>query len=392
MNFRNEVLVSLSLGEGDTTLRDVQLLPLGKWRHPAGVIDITPERAQRFAEQFARRVAGQDLPVLYIHSDKGNVANPRYGEAAGWITGMRADPSRGLLIDIDFSEEGAAAVRSKKYRYLSAEYFDKVQLPHHKAPEADVLVGAALVNRPHLKGMDPILNEETGHQFLAEVADASKKQSDQGGGPVDPILLALAKSAGIELADDATELTEGQRDKLTAFLEGQARSLEDLATSNSLLQKKLDEKDPMGARAKSLAEAGFDEEATLLLEYKAEKRVRTLSESLPEGKSLTPAVRELVTASVTEGDPTKFDEAFALVASGKGMIDLVEHGTTLGNDDDGDEPADLGDKINQLAEVEAKEKQISFAEALDVVQRKNPALWNEYQRSMGSNKAVMEVR
>ena len=52
-----------------------------------------------------------DLPILYVHSDEAYKANPRYGQAAGWISDMHADEKRGVLVDIDFTDEGTAEVR-----------------------------------------------------------------------------------------------------------------------------------------------------------------------------------------------------------------------------------------------------------------------------------------
>ena len=207
----NEVLTPLT-----ETGTDLQLFPLGKWKHPNGEINITPERARSFAEGFKAQLAGQKLPILYIHSSKSNVSNPDYGKAAGWITDGRADDERGVVIDVDWTDRGAKAVQGKEYQYLSAEYFDQVQLPQHKQPHRDVVIAAALTNRPHLKGMDPILNEETGHMFLF---GESKPDSPEKGGPMDPILLALAKSAGVEVSEDATELTDDQREAIEKHLE-----------------------------------------------------------------------------------------------------------------------------------------------------------------------------
>lgn len=383
---KNEVLMRLALAEGQRKITGAQLFPIGVWNHPRGKIEITPERAQRFVEQFKRGVAGQRLPILYIHSDPGNVANPHYGKAAGWITDMRADPEQGVLVDIEFTEEGAKAVYNKEYQYLSAEYFDKVQLPHHSRPEADVLVGAALVNRPHLKGMRPILNEETGHQFLMGEAKATK----EGGSPVDPILRLLAEQAGVELQEDAESLTDEQRESIKQWLDSQATSLAEATGKIGLLEQRLaDLEDPTKAKARSLAEAGFAEEAKLLSEYRADRLVRQLSEHLPEGKKLTPVAEQKLREYATSGEIKAFQEAMELVLAGKGVVDLTERGTQSGADE-GNAPAEVGERLVTLATKRAKEDDIPWSQAMELVVAENPQLWNEYQLSMGSRKAVME--
>ena len=385
----NEVLIPL----GETTT-DIQLFPLGKWKHPAGEINITPERATSFAAGFKQQLAGQKLPILYIHSDKGNVSNPDYGKAAGWITDVRADDERGVVVDVDWTDRGAAAVLAKEYLYLSAEYFDRVQLPHHKEPHSDVVIGAALVNRPHLKGMSPILNEDTGHLFLLP-GESKPDGPEEGGGPMDPILLALAESAGVEVSKDATELSEEQREAIEKYLKGDDSDTEkvtELEAKLAAIQKQLDDtEDPDQSKARSLREAGFVEEATLLSEYRGDKLVRELASELPQGHSLTPAVEEKVRAFAVGGDAAELTEALAILASGKGTVDLGEHGSDGDTDDNDDGASEAGDKLMALADAYVKEHDdVDWIEAMSIVSDENPVLWNEQQVSLGG-KPTAEV-
>lgn len=380
---KSEILMTLELADGQTKIEGAQLMPIGKWKHPRGEINITPERARKFAEGFKRGVAGQDLPILFIHSDKANSSNPLYGQAAGWVTDVRADDSEGVLLDIEFNEEGAQAVREKKYRYLSAEFFDKVQLPHHERPEEDVIMGAALVNRPHLKGMKPILNEETGHLLVAEESD------NEGGGPMDPILVTLAELAGVELSEDADSLTDEQREKIKEWAEGLNKSVSDATAKINLLETKLDEaEDPDERKVKNLREDGYEEEATLLEEYRADKAVRELSEKVPEGSKLTKPAEEKLRAFVKDKDHTALQELLTLAVEGKAVVDLSEKGTGDGGGSDDDTPDDLGKELIEMANTMAKEDEITFSEAMDRVAQQNPDKWNEYQLSMGSSESA----
>ena len=360
-----EVLVELAEVDGKT-IRGMQLMPLGEWKHPRGTIKITPERAASFARQFERRVAGQDLPILYIHSDAGNKANPLYGQAAGWITKVYADEQRGVLIDADLTDDGVDAVQSKKYRYLSAEYFDKVQLPHHDAPETDVLVGAALVNRPHLKGKDPILNEETGHQFLMG-GDNEPGTDPEGGGPVDPILQQLCEAAGIELSEDQTELTEDQRSKLESHLQNRESQVTTLTEENADLKRQLAEKDPEGDRQRSLSEAGFTEEATLLAEYRADRTERQFVESIPEGFKPTKPFTDAVRAYGLTLDESKLAEALELSLAGKATVEVGERGSNGPGKEGSIDNPEL--ELDKLAKAKQKElgDDTSYFEALQLV-------------------------
>lgn len=386
----SEILMTLDLDEGSTTLRGAQLFPIGEWTHPQGRIKIDFTRAKSFADGFKQKLAGQKLPIFFIHSDKANVSNPLFGKAAGWMMDVRADEDQGVLIDIDFTKEGAEAVRNKSYQYLSAEYFDKIRLPHHDSSHMDVLVGAALVNKPHLKGMQTLLSEDSGGVLIYE---ESKPDDPEGGGPVDPILLALATSAGLELSDDTTELSADERASIDTYLQEQSGKTKSLEGKIGLLQKKLDDAEgPESKKARNLREAGFEEEAELLSEYRGEKLAKELAAHLPDGSVLTPAVREKVMAYATESDPKYLSEALAIMAEGKGVVSLEEIGSA-GSGSDGDTPggdkSGADDKMLELAEKVAKEKEISLTDAIDLVADEHPELWRQHQLEMGSNKEVL---
>lgn len=383
-----EILMALELSEGNV-LTGAQLMPLGEWNHPQGKIKVDMAKATRMATGFKRKLAGQRLPVFYIHSDKSNVANPLYGKAAGWMTDVRADKDRGVVIDIEFTEDGARAVRNKEFQYLSAEYFDKVQLPHHEAPEMDVLLGAALVNRPHLKGMQTILSEDVSLVFNE---GTSKPDNPEGGGPVDPIVLALAKSAGLELSEDATELSAEERTAIEKHLQDESGKTADLEAKLTLLEQKLDgAEDGQSQRVRNLAEAGFEEEAKLLSEYRGEKLAKELAAKLPKGSELTPSVTEALASYAIESDPKFLHEALALMASGKGIVSLEEIGTSSGgggNDTPGGDTKGASDKLISLAETYAKENEVSFTDAMDEVASEHPVLWKQHQAEMGSREVT----
>lgn len=376
--------MTLDLAEGQTIVKGAQLMPLGTWKHPQGDIIVDFDRAKSFEQQFKRSVAGQKLPILYIHSDKTNVSHPQYGKAAGWITDLRADENLGVVVDMEFTEPGAAAVKNKEYQYLSAEYFDKVQLPHHLTPEKDVIMAAALVNRPHLKGMKPILNEETGHLWVAA------EETTEGGGPVDPILVVLAEQAGVEVPDDATELTEDQRSKITQFLTTQQTSLSEAQERIKTLESAEPKNEPKDQKIRSLEEAGFKEEAALLSKYRAERTIRELSEGLPEGQRLAPTVVQKIETYSEQGDEGALREAFKLVASGKGIVDLSEKGTSDGGAP-APTPGNEGIELTALANAKAKELDIPFGDAMNLVIAEHPDKWNAYQLSMGSDEAVIRT-
>ena len=385
INVINEVIMSLGEVDASGTIRGAQLMPIGKWNHPLGDIVVTPERARSFAEQFKRNVTGQRLPVYWIHSDKANVSNPNYGKAAGWFTDIRADDQMGVLVDIEFTEAGLESVKKKEFQYLSAEFFDKVQLAHHNAPQEDVIMAASLVNRPHLKGMVPILNEETGHQFMLGAAN----MPIEGESPMDPILRQLCEQAEITLSEDQSELTEEQRTALTEFLTKRDKDLSDTVTKVDLLEKQLaDKEDPDKAKMKSLAEAGFEEEAKLLSDYRADRMVKELSEFAPEGKILAPATEQVARAYALEQTPENLKKLHEAMLKPTAVVDLRELGHSGENEDD-DTSDTIATTILEEASKIAVEKQISLGEAMSEYSREHPEKWNEYQKSVGANFATI---
>ncbi len=389
VNVVNEVLMKLGELGDDNVLRGAQLMPIGSWDHPLGKINITHERAQRFADQYKRSVTGQKLPVLYIHSDKANVSNPKFGRAAGWMADVRADEKLGVVVDIEFNEEGAKVVRDKEFAYLSAEYFDKVQLPHHDAPEDDVIVAAALVNRPHLKGMQPLLNEETGHQFLLGEAEKPIK----GGIPMDPILRQLCEQAQIELSNDQSELTEEQSTTLKAFLGKRESAFKDTSSKVKLLEEKLTAmEDPEKAKTRSLEEAGFGAEAELLSEYRADRLVKSLGEFVPDEHQLSPAAEKVARAYALEQTPENLENLHKVMLSGDGVVNLEEIGTSRVKEVTEDDSEGLAAVILEESAKIAKEQEISLADAMSVYSKANPAKWNAYQDSQGAAMAKVEVR
>ena len=373
----------LALEDGNS-IQGAQLFPLGKWSHPRGAISVSFERAKKFVQGFKEKTAGQDLPILFVHSDEAYKSNPRFGQAAGWISDMHADEKRGVLVDIDFTDEGADEVRAKKWRYLSAEYFNKITLPHHDRPHEDVIVGAALVNRPHLKGMDPLLNEETGHLFVFEVEETNEPESSGEGGPMDPILAALAKSAGLELSEDVEELTDDQRQAIEGHLSDASGKVTTLEGQIALLTKSLeDSEDPESKRVRTLAEAGYVEEAKLLSEYRGERMIRSLEADVPTGHALTPAVKDKIAEFALDNDSTKLTEAMAIMASGKGTVELTERGTVETSETSSGPAAET--ELLTLADAKVTENdKLSLSEAIDLVAEEKPELWNSYQAEVGA--------
>jgi phage I-like protein len=199
-------LVDVSTGvrldeSGEVVTSWVQAIPLGKWQHPIhGEINITSERAQRFADNVKKNVRGQDLDIDYDHKEKT-------GEAAGWVKDAEARAD-GVYLFIEWTKSAASKIKEKAYRYFSPDFFDKWEHPSLKETFEDVLAGGALTNRPFLKGILPInLSEAFAEHTDPLLGVLAKKLQEVG---VDPkklrLLLGLKEDAAD--ADVTAALTE----------------------------------------------------------------------------------------------------------------------------------------------------------------------------------------
>jgi Mu-like prophage I protein len=88
---------------------------------------------------------------------RGDVA--KGGKAAGWIdyAEVRSD---GLWLNVNFTAEALAEVRAGAWRYLSPEFAPSWADPRTGVVHTDVLMGAALTNRPFLRDLAPIAASE----------------------------------------------------------------------------------------------------------------------------------------------------------------------------------------------------------------------------------------
>src|ERR1700743_791798 len=105
------------------------------------------EKIQQFADGVNTKVRGIDLDVDYDHKGKTD-------KAAGWVKEAKV-ASDGLRLRVEWTPEGAKAVKDKEYRYFSPEFKDTwkdARGVEHK----NVLFGGALTNRPYLKDLIPV--------------------------------------------------------------------------------------------------------------------------------------------------------------------------------------------------------------------------------------------
>jgi hypothetical protein len=100
----------------------------------------------------ARRLDKGEIPLDYGHEDGG--------KAAGWIEKVELeDDNKSLWVDINYTPEAEKAVLEREWRFISADIDFDYEDNESGMKLGPTLLGAGLVNRPHIKSMKAVFNE-----------------------------------------------------------------------------------------------------------------------------------------------------------------------------------------------------------------------------------------
>ncbi|MFH1328641.1 MAG: phage protease [Candidatus Bathyarchaeota archaeon] len=210
----------------------VQIFRLGEWKHPKyGKLSFTDDIFNGFIKSFNDNVRKVDLALDTEHE-------PEKG-ACGWFKRLEyvqtPDAARdqvGLWALIEWTTRGLQLVADGVFKYISGDFDYTWKDEETQKTFKNVLFGAALTNRPFIKGMSPINLSE----FMKELSeDVNLRDSFQ-------------------LAEDLIKLKEG--DKVKTDAEIMAMKPEDMSPEE---KKKYDElmkakQDDMMLAKKKLAE------------------------------------------------------------------------------------------------------------------------------------------
>lgn len=132
--------------EGEVSFITLPVLPAGTFQHPSyGELSWTADKFGRMIANHEARVTGYE-PMLNIdHATH----NPFAAEcpAYGWLKTLMVGEGGGLYARIELTDLGVEAIRSKRYRYTSAEVTGLYA--NSKGEEfQDVICGLALTNTP----------------------------------------------------------------------------------------------------------------------------------------------------------------------------------------------------------------------------------------------------
>lgn len=152
--FVAELPKNLSL-DGDTPTTWVTVTKIGRFYDPRyGEFDITRQMLSEMVANFDKGTYGQDVFLDVAHK-------PSDG-AAGKFLKLSIEGNK-LRALIEWTPYGVDAVKTRGFKYLSADYSENFQDNEKRAQHGPLLFGAGLTIRPVIKGLDPVqLSEPDG--------------------------------------------------------------------------------------------------------------------------------------------------------------------------------------------------------------------------------------
>ena len=367
MSYKASFLVDLSgvtlSEENNTTSSWVHALPLGSYKHPIyGTIDVTIERAKRFAASVVEKVRGIEPSINYDHNNNA--------PAAGWVKNAE-ERSDGLWLFVEWTADAVDAIKKKTYRYFSAEFADIWEDAQEKK-FTDVILGGALTNRPFMKNLVPVNLSEATYDNAFELVAAVQGVSVDSlkGGKTEMTPEEIAAVVEKTLAEKLEKLTPPTPPAPAGELNlSDVTELKQLAEDNPLVAALIRQVETQGVNIvetqKQLREteietrlAEFDR-SKLVLTPVAKKLVRTLLSEIPH---------EQHTAFWQLMDHMRKSQGFLVDLSEKAGVN-VKYGVDRS----------ASKRFNELVNKELANG-TPYADAVSLVAAQNVELYDEYRK------------
>ena len=372
-------------GENGTATSTFQAFPIGVYKHPVyGEINFDQTKNTEMASNVNNKVRGQDLDIDYNHKSHG-------AEAAGWVKAAEARQD-GLWLTVDWTKTAYKKIREKAFRYFSPEFDWKWKHPQTGVVHKNVLFGGGITNRPFLKNILPI--------NLSEFIDDSDIQLEEGNG-MDPKLQRKLLGLPADATDDqVTEaLAKLPDDAVISSPQAPPEEPPKVKGTGSAADDKVE---PIAASETSaqevirLAEASDDPAIKALAELAgglvkkvasqgaalalAEAHATVLKLSQPnEGKMLSAGAGKLLEEALL--DPSREN----VMAFAEGMLKggIVKSGEAeVREREAGEDGKEAQKRFNDAVDVKLKaDKDLQYADAVELVAAENPTLFSEYQEA-----------
>ena len=134
--------------------QEIQVLPVGKWNHPAyGPIVIDRDDITEFKQNFDNGLR-KGIPITEGHEVFGEKP------AIAWFTELIDRGANGLYATVEWNTKGKTLLAEKEYKYFSPEFYSEYEDPETREIYKNVLVGGALTNKPYFKELDAVALSE----------------------------------------------------------------------------------------------------------------------------------------------------------------------------------------------------------------------------------------
>lgn len=372
----------------------IHALPLGEYSHPIfGKMKYTADKIRAFADSVKTKVRGIDPSINYIHGVNGGD-----GEAAGWVKDADARPD-GLWVFVEWTKDAAEKIKTKAWRYFSAEYQDKWTDAQGKE-HADVFFGGALTNRPYMKNLLPInLTETTVDSMLglaelitAERAKAASSNTSTtllvpettASEEVDVDLKKYIEALGLPAETTEAELLAKLSELKPPGTAGPIKPAAPVVPKVNLSEEltKLAEENPM---VKALIDT-VDAQNKALTEHNVALREADVDRRLAEFDRskivLTPAAKDLVHDFAMDLPVALTDRFWEILEKMRTTTSmLVELGERAGNSVRYGRAKDPVSMFMDTANSMATAQKITLSEAMEQLAKTEPTMYNEYRNN-----------
>ena len=305
----------------DGGLVEIQVLKTGNFFDPRyGKFSITRKHFSEMISNFKAGVRGIDIALDYAHQTDGI--------SAAWFKEIYEKPvgeGFGLFAKVEPTGSGRKSLAEKEYRYISADFDPNYKDNEKGESHGCVLEGAALTNRPVIKGMQAIqLSEIEGNTEMMTIEEAMAKIT-----ALEAEIVALKKTN--------EPVIEHKPNGDIHMTPEESKRLSDLETENTALKA---------------------EKSDLEEKVKLSEKNNSFNTMLSEGK-----VVEAQRKFFVDGDMVGF-------AANASKIKLSEQGDARGNVGDADaSESELEDEMAKEVSEMSKDGKMTLSEATKAASR-----------------------
>lgn len=257
------------LKAGDV-IESVQIAPFGEYKNRTTEGREVTQICDK--EAFQNIVKNFDKELIVDVEHRSELTDD--SEAAGWLSNVRVDDTRGLVGDIKVSAKGAELLNGLNYRFGSPAFIlDEVDRP-------EKLLSFALTNRPAMKDIEHVYNSEDKEEKKCDNACAEKDEEKK-----DETIFSDETPAQEVAADDLQKKPDIMNEELIKLL-----GLPEDSTSEMIMESIGKMISELAEIKKGEADKKLDEEADKFVEELPEEVRDTVKNSYKENADLTKTI------------------------------------------------------------------------------------------------------